>query len=178
MTSQLAEQLADPAKTRPRGPNKTKSGVSATAFRVGCRLAALFAAGWLVAACSSQISRHGYVFTPTELRQIQPGATKEQVVAALGTPTTTSTVGGGTYYYISSKQETKAFFAPKVIDRRVVAIYFDPLGSVERVANYGLKDGRVFDFISRKTPAYTEERSLISQFFRGVGKRRPSIGGS
>ena len=40
----------------------------------------------------------------------------------------------------------------KVIDQRVIAVYFDKNRRVERLANYGMKDGRVFDFISRTTP--------------------------
>jgi len=41
------------------------------------------------------------------------------------------------------------FFAPTEKDRRVVAVYFSSLGSVDRVAQYGLKDGKVFDFLSQ-----------------------------
>ena len=40
----------------------------------------------------------------------------------------------------------------KVVDQHVLAIYFDKNGKVERIANYGLKDGKVFDFVSRTTP--------------------------
>ncbi len=42
---------------------------------------------------------------------------------------------------------------PTEVDRQVMAIYFTPTGTVERVANYGMKDGKVFDFVSRTTPA-------------------------
>ena len=34
----------------------------------------------------------------------------------------------------------------------MVAIYFDKNRQVIRLANYGMKDGKIFDFISRTTP--------------------------
>ena len=34
---------------------------------------------------------------------------------------------------------------PQVTDRRVVAVYFNDKGRVEKIANYGMKDGAVFD---------------------------------
>ena len=37
-------------------------------------------------------------------------------------------------------------------DQHVLAVYFDKSGKVDRIANYGMKDGKVFDFVSRTTP--------------------------
>jgi outer membrane protein assembly factor BamE (lipoprotein component of BamABCDE complex) len=48
-----------------------------------------------------------------------------------------------------------------VVDQRVIAIYFDKDRKVTRLANYGLKDGKVFDFISQTTPTGGKERSLV-----------------
>ena len=48
-----------------------------------------------------------------------------------------------------------------VVDQRVIAIYFDKERKVTRLANYGLKDGKVFDFISQTTPTGGQERSLL-----------------
>ena len=98
---------------------------------------------------------------------------KEQVRLTLGTPSTKSTAssdGSDTFYYISSTAKQAAFFKPKETDRQVVAVYFNPVGSVDKVANYGLKDGKVFDFISRKTPAPGgNEDGLLKQLFRNLG---------
>lgn len=113
---------------------------------------------------------HGHVFGEAETNQIQPGMSKDQVRLALGTPDTTSTIGGGVYYYISSTQKTVAFFKPTVVDRRVVAVYFDQTESVRQVANYGLKDGKVFDFVSRETPSHGKDAGLLKQLFRNIGK--------
>ena len=97
----------------------------------------------------------------------------------LGTPTTTSSVGtGDAFYYISSTTKQTAFFAPEEVDRRVVAVYFTRSGSVERIAEYGLQDGKIFDFISRTTPsANTREEGLLKQIFRNLGNRGGALFG-
>ena len=78
---------------------------------------------------------------------------QDQVRAALGSPTTTAAVGtGSAYYYISSTEGQTAFFKPTEKDRKVLAVYFTPVGSVDRVAQYGLKDGKVFDYVKNETP--------------------------
>ena len=115
-------------------------------------------------------SNHGHLLTSEELQQIQPGMGKEQVRIALGTPDTTSTVGGSTYYYISSKTMSGPFMDPTVTERRVAAIYFNPVGTVTRVANYGLEDGKIIDFITRERPSHGKDDSLLKQLFRNLGK--------
>lgn len=140
---------------------------------------ALLLAG-LVAGCGAGavITKHGHHFQPSDLQQIQPGMTQEQVRMSLGTPTTTSSVGtGDAFYYISSTTKQVAFLAPEEVDRRVVAVYFTRSGTVDRVAEYGIQDGKVFDFISRTTPPANEyEEGLFKQIFRNLGKRGGMFG--
>ena len=80
------------------------------------------------------------------------GATQEQVLIVLGTPSTVATLSGEVFYYISQRGEQISFLPQKEIDRRVIAVYFDKGRRVQRLANYGLKDGRIFDYISRTMP--------------------------
>jgi outer membrane protein assembly factor BamE (lipoprotein component of BamABCDE complex) len=141
---------------------------------------ALLGAGLLLAGgCSETVTKHGQLFRDSDLQQIQPGMMQEQVKLSLGTPTTTTTTGSGqVYYYISSTMAQKAFFAPEEKDRKVVAVYFNQTGMVERVANYGLKDGKVFDFVSRTTPAPGgNEDGILKQLFRNLGQQQLFGGG-
>lgn len=136
--------------------------------------AALIAASLLAAGCSEQITKHGQLFRESDIQQIQPGMGQEQVTLALGTPTSTTTTGSGkAYYYISSTTSQVAFLNPKEIDRKVLAVYFNETGTVDRVANYGIQDGKVFDFISRTTPAPGgNEEGILKQLFRNLGQRQ------
>lgn len=140
---------------------------------------ALLGAGLLIAGCSETVTKHGQLFRDTDLQQIQPGMMQEQVKLSLGTPTTTTTTGSGqVYYYISSTMTQKAFFEPQEKDRKVVAVYFNQTGMVDRVANYGLKDGKVFDFVSRTTPAPGgNEDGILKQLFRNLGQQQLFGGG-
>jgi len=103
---------------------------------------------------------------------------KDQVVLALGTPDTQSAAGGGAYYYVSTTAVQKlAFMTPEVTDRRVVAVYFDSKEKVQQIANYGMKDGKVFDFIKRETPVFNRDQGLLKDIFRNIGHATPGIPG-
>jgi len=120
----------------------------------------------------------GAVIDDKTLQQIKPGASAEQVVLVLGTPSTVATVGGKTYYYITQKiSQRYQFMSQKVVDQRVVAVYLDKNLKVERVANYGIEDGKVFDFISRTTPTAGDEQSFLRQVLTRIGPINPFGGG-
>jgi outer membrane protein assembly factor BamE (lipoprotein component of BamABCDE complex) len=117
----------------------------------------------------SQTTQHGYVVTPTALEQVPVGSSKDQVLIALGSPSTTGSYGNEVYYYISQTRYRAAAFMPdRVIDQRIVAVYFDANSNVERIANYGIQDGKVFDFISRTTPTGGADQNFLQQVLTGV----------
>ena len=138
------------------------------------RLLAIVATTLALAACDSTIIKHGTQFHEGDLQQIQPGMSQEQVKMNLGTPATTAVVGTNqAYYYISSTHKQTSFMLPSEEDRQVVAVYFAPGGTVERVANYGLKDGKVFDYVSRTTPAPGgNDDGIIKSLFRNLGTKQ------
>lgn len=127
-----------------------------------------------LAGCDSNVIKHGVQFHEGDLQQIQPGMTQEQVRMNLGTPSTTAVVGTSqAYYYISSTATQTAFMLPTEKDRQVVAVYFSQAGTVERVANYGMKDGRVFDYVSKTTPAPGgKDVGIVQQLFRNLGTKQ------
>ena len=131
------------------------------------------AAALMLSACVSTINKHGHQFQETDIAQIQPGMSQEAVRGVLGTPATMSPVGtGNAFYYIGSTTKQAAFFAPEEVDRKVLAIYFNQAGSVERVAHYGLKDGKVFDFVKRQTPTHVRDEGILQMLFRNLGKKQ------
>jgi outer membrane protein assembly factor BamE (lipoprotein component of BamABCDE complex) len=141
-------------------------------WKVWLAAAALLA----VAACSETITKHGHHFQENDLKSISSGMSQEQVKTTLGTPTTTATVGSGSaFYYISSTQGQSSFFKPVEKDRKVLAVYFNQLGSVDRVAHYGIKDGKVFDFASQKTPTASRDEGLLKALFRNLGAKQFGI---
>ena len=136
--------------------------------------AAALASALAISGCSEEITKHGHQFHDTDLQAVQPGMSQEQVRSTLGTPATTAVVGSGNaFYYISSTMAQTSFMLPSEKDRQVVAVYFSQGGTVESVANYGLKDGKVFDFISRTTPAPGgKDEGILKSLFRNLGKKQ------
>ena len=140
-------------------------------FRTALRAAGLAtAAGALVAlAGCAQEQAKGYVLSESALQQVPVGSSQDQVLVVLGTPSTTATLKGEVYYYISQRtRRPVAFMKPTVTDQRVLAVYFDQNRRVERIANYGIQDGRLFDFVANVTPTAGQERNFLEQVFKGV----------
>ena len=136
-------------------------------FTIGRRALAvgLLAVALPLGGCFTQTLQRGYVMPENALEQVPIGSTQEQVLIVLGTPSTVATLNGEVFYYISqTMKQNAAFLQPKLVDQRVLAVYFDPKSRrVQRVANYGMQDGKVFDFISRTTTAGGEELSFLRQ---------------
>ena len=141
-------------------------------------LAMVIGLGLGIAGCSSTVTRHGHLFQENDLQQVQPGMSQEQVKLALGTPTTTATAGNANaFYYMSSTKKQSSFMSPTETDRQVVAVYFNKVGTVDRVANYGMKDGKVFDTISRTTPSANQnDDGILKSLFRNLGQRGSIFG--
>jgi outer membrane protein assembly factor BamE (lipoprotein component of BamABCDE complex) len=115
----------------------------------------------------SENFQKGYVLPEGALEQIPMGASQDQVLIVLGTPSTVATVSGEAFYYISQKTERKiAFMNQNVVDQRVIAVYFDKNRRVERLANYGIKDGKVFDFVSKTTQTGGDDFSYLTYLFK------------
>src|SRR3954465_4356690 len=121
----------------------------------------------VLAACTGEQFQKGYILPPGALEQIPIGASQDQVLIVMGTPSTVATLNGEVFYYISQRSERKvAFMNQQVVDQRVIAIYFDKTRRVQRLANYGLQDGKIFDFISRTTPTSGQELSYLTPLFK------------
>jgi outer membrane protein assembly factor BamE (lipoprotein component of BamABCDE complex) len=135
------------------------------------RFALVVAFALALSACGSMTEtlQRGYVLPEGALEQIPVGATQDQVLLVLGTPSTVATVSGEAFYYISQKAQRSAAFMPhEVVDQRVVAVYFDKDRKVVKLANYGFKDGKIFDFYSKTTPTGGQELNYIRGIFKGL----------
>jgi outer membrane protein assembly factor BamE (lipoprotein component of BamABCDE complex) len=144
-----------------------------TAHRRAVRLVPVLAlaCGLAFAGCGrfTETFQRGYVLQEGALEQIPIGASQEQVLIVLGTPSTVATVNGEVFYYISQKAQRAAAFLPQeVIDQRVIAVYFNQNRKVIRLANYGLKDGKVFDFVSQTTPTGGKDLNYLNTVFKNL----------
>lgn len=112
----------------------------------------------------------GYVIDQQQIDQVPVGSSREQVLLALGSPSTTATFDNEVFYYISqTRRRPVAFANAKLVDQKVLAVYFGEDGRVTNIANYGTKDGKVFDFISRTTPTGGRDENFLGRILQGAG---------
>ena len=151
------------------------------------KFAVILGAALVLQACNAskvlapQTIVHGYQVNEETLALVPEGSSRDQVLLSLGTPSTTMRQADGTetYYYISQvKRREAAFMAAKVVDQRVLAVYLSEEDKVQRIANYGLRDGKTFDFINRVTPTGGRELSFLNQLLGAAGAVANPLGTS
>lgn len=118
---------------------------------------------------SSQIYKEGYILDQNALDSISIGSSQEQVLLALGSPSLKTQYNNEVFYYISQTRYRKMqFMKTKITDRKVLAIYFNKDRQVTKIANYGLQDGKIFDFITQTTPTGGNDQPFLIQLIKGA----------
>jgi len=148
--------------------------------------AILLASAAVLIACAPVIDQRGYLSDPQVEAAIKAGAdTKTSVQDRLGNASTSATFGGDAWYYISSTEKQVAFFTPTVLNRAILAVYFDKDGKVKDMRHFTLRDGHVVSFETRETPARGRELTFLQQLLnaqpgtsaRNMDDQNPGGGG-
>lgn len=133
--------------------------------------AAALATVLLVAGCAAEVSVHGVALDPEDVADVAPGQSdKADVESKLGTPSTVGTFNADVWYYMSETRAQKAFFDPKVLERKIIAITFDEQALVEDVYTYTEVDGQEIKIASRVTPTAGNELTILQQLFGNLGR--------
>jgi outer membrane protein assembly factor BamE (lipoprotein component of BamABCDE complex) len=120
----------------------------------------------------------GHAVTPDMLAQVTPGvSTRNDVQAALGSPSHAGTFSDESWYYISSSTRLRPARSLAVRDQKVVAVDFDARGTVREVRQIGEQDMRQVNVVSRETPSPGNERTLLQALFGNIGRFGPNPGG-
>jgi outer membrane protein assembly factor BamE (lipoprotein component of BamABCDE complex) len=121
--------------------------------------------------CSPVIENHGYAPDEALLTDIAVGQdTRGSVQRKIGRPSSTGVFSDTGWYYVSTTIKRHMYHAPKVIDRRVVAIEFDQNDIVTAMNEYGLEDGRVIDLQTRTTPTHGRKLTILQQLLGNIGR--------
>lgn len=130
----------------------------------------------LASACSPVRTYSG--FRPdhnnVEIAPPQVGVdTQDTVRQRFGTPSTTAVFDQTAWYYITATKEQIAFYAPRIIDRRVMVVKFDESNTVSAVENYGVDRGQVVAYNDETTPTRGRELGMLEQLFGNIGATPP-----
>ena len=140
-------------------------------------LAAAIAGSLGLAGCSKIERSRGYIPDASELAEVNIGEdSKYSIQETLGSPSTVGTFDDDAWYYIRSRHARMAFLEEEVVSREVVAIYFDENDRVEDIAHYGLRDGIVVSYSTRKTPTRGRELTILEQLLGNVGRSTIPVG--
>ncbi|WJW80008.1 outer membrane protein assembly factor BamE [Bartonella sp. TP] len=135
---------------------------NAKKFKALLLIGGLLTSGLSLSACNishplgmGQVISEGYVPDKYDLMAVKIGSSQKQVLLAMGTPTVKTIYNkNDVYYYISQRRYRQAdFLSAKIVDRKIYAVYFDTNHRVVKLSNYGLKDGRIFNFSTNSTPS-------------------------
>ena len=124
-----------------------------------------------LSACAQDISIRGNMPLDEDLARIAPGVhSRNDVARLLGSPSTVSTFEDSKWYYIGQKTTVFAFFAPEVLERKVVVVSFDDAGTVAETKTIGLADGQDIDPVDRITPTEGRKKNLLQEIFGNIGR--------
>ncbi|MSO54122.1 MAG: outer membrane protein assembly factor BamE [Rhodospirillales bacterium] len=146
------------------------------AFSLGSGLSGLIIAATVIAstaACTPRIDSRGHVIDPEKMSQITPGKSRDDVRDALGSPSSIGVLDKESWYYLSQRTETVAFFSPKLTERQVVVVRFDPQGVVSDIHVLAAEDGKTIELNERITPTSGNELGFFEQIFGNFGKYNP-----
>ncbi len=126
------------------------------------------------AGCSAVYRNHGYVPSDEDLARIEVGKTsRDQAAATAGRPSAEGLLQGSAWYYVGSRWKYFGPFAPREIERQVVAISFDARGIVSNVERFGLEQGEVVTLSRRVTDSNIKGVSFIRQMMGNIGNFAP-----
>ena len=124
-----------------------------------------------LSACVSQFRHHGYIPSDDTLSEIVVGRdTKDTVREIVGAPQAEGLLEASGWYYVRSEFQHLGAFAPKEIDRQVLAISFNGRGVVTNIERFGLEEGRVIALSRRVTTSNVKGTTFLTQLFGNLGR--------
>lgn len=138
--------------------------------RAGTAIALALATA-VMAGCAPTVNTRGNLIEDGRLQSVRPGvSTQADVRAALGPPTVVPQFADTTWYYIGQVTEKRAFFEPEIVERRVVRVEFDELGTVATIDEVSLEDGQEVELVDRETPTRGRQMGFLEQMLGNLGR--------
>lgn len=117
-----------------------------------------------IGACSPRAQTRGNLPDPELVEQLKEGdISREEVAEFLGSPSSITAFGDEVWFYISEQTETLAWLEPEIINRQVLALYFDKDGILTKVDKVGLEEAHKLAPVERQTPTHGNKLTFLEQ---------------
>ena len=128
-----------------------------------------------VSGCAASFQNHGYIPPQEDLDQLVVGVdTRATVEDSVGVPSSAGVLDSSAYYYVRSRKRSFAMFAPKEVEREVLAISFDSAGVVQNIERFGLERGQVVPISRRVTTSGVSNSTFLRQLLGNIGRFNPA----
>ncbi len=125
---------------------------------------------WLLTACAAE-QQTGYQLSDGQLDKVQVGkSTREDVLAALGTPSSWHSFGDQRWLYIGNTLKKVSILDPEIQTQQVIAISFDDAGIVKDIEQKNEEDARFVSMNHRVTPTEGHDMSVMEQLIGNFGR--------
>lgn len=135
------------------------------AQRLSCCFALL-----LLGACAPTVVNRGNLLDPDKLAMVKPGAARETVLAAIGSPTVQGSFDDKDWYYVGRRTEQYAFLDPKVATQQTVHVRFDDNGLVQAVETLSPDAVQEIAAAPGATPSFGNEKTWVQDLFGNIGR--------
>lgn len=129
-----------------------------------------FIALLILGACTPTVVNRGNLLDPDKLAIVKPGATRETVLAAIGSPTVQGSFDDKDWYYVGRRTEQYAFLDPTVAEQQTIHIRFDDNGLVQAVAPLNPDAVQAVAAAPGATPSFGNEKTWIQDLFGNIGR--------
>ena len=124
-----------------------------------------------VTGCTQMDRFHGFIPPAEEIATLQVGQTsKSEVITLFGSPISERALEKNTIYYAASQFRYFGPFAPRLVDREILAIDFDAGDVMRNITLYTMEDGRVVVLDRRVTEDGINDVTFLSQLFASFGR--------
>ena len=118
--------------------------------------------------CTTNIKKHGYIPSKSELETLVIGKdTKQSIAKKIGLPATAGLEGA--YYYVRSTFNAPGFKSAQLVDRTVVVLSFDQRSKLKNIETFNVDNGNFVRLDYRVTETGLDNKNILQQIIGSIG---------
>lgn len=130
----------------------------------------------IVAACSKDVRRHGYVPPAEDLAKVEVGkSTRDSVIETVGLPTSEGILDRSGFYYVSTSKRKYGFRAQETVAAELVVISFDSQDRVTNVERYETDGKKIVSIERRVTDSGANNNTFLRQLIGNLTNFSPAV---